>query len=216
LKSITRYQRSPFQSDYYTHVVKMYFKKTNQPTQENILERRQQFKKSNMYVLFEDNYNHRNHNPNIQMFHKVFPGVNKWIENAHRVIGKSRFAYLLQRTESYLLLNVICREFNQQFPSAPIFTIHDGLYTFNQYIPDLNSLILRRCKEITGINVGVKTKFDQIDLKPRIDDVDKVWDEIRDITTEKTYNKVRGSVFTSNLERGSNFLKKIPGRRKGD
>ena len=215
IRSINHYQHAPFQNDYYTHVIEMYFKKTKQPLQEDLMQLRQQFKKSNMYVLFEDNYNHRNHNPNIQMFSRVFPGVDRWIEQAHKVIGKSRFAYLLQRAESYLLLNIICREFHQQFPAAPIFTIHDGLYTYDQYIPDLTSLVLRRCREITGVEVGIKTKCDQIVLEPQIEDIDMVWEEIRNVTTEKAYDKVRGRVFSSNVERGADFLKKMAGLRKG-
>ena len=84
------------------------------------------------------------------MFGAVYPGVEKWINEIHRIIGKSQFAYLLQRCESYLMLNVVAREFHRQYPEAPVFSIHDALLTYDEYLPELAGIILDQFKEIIG------------------------------------------------------------------
>jgi hypothetical protein len=160
-----------------------------------------------MFVLFEDNQNHRNHNSNIRIIQKEFPGVDKWIQQAHKIIGKRRFAYLLQRAESYLLLNLACREFNQRYPNIPLFTIHDAILTHPEYIPFLTSSLIERLKTITGVVAGVKVKYPQIVPEPQIEDIETSWESISPITTIQKFNSISHSVFSSNVKRGSEFLK---------
>ena len=214
LESIRWYQESPFGQDFYTHVIRSYHQGNGERKVEIDPYLRQKLKDSIMYVLFDRNYNHRNHNPYIGMFRSVFPGVNKWIEQVHRIIGPERFSYLLQRTESYLLLNVVCREFHDLYPAAPVFTIHDAVLTDEEHHRELIRLILGRLKEITGIDVGVKTKMSVIDPELKPGDVDGVWEDISGITTEEKFIQVSAEVFSSNVERGSDFLKHPENFRK--
>jgi hypothetical protein len=143
----------------------------------------------------------------MQMFESVYPGVEKWINEVHRVIGKSQFACLLQRCESYLMLNVVAREFHQMNSEAPVFSIHDALLTYEQYLPELAGIVKDRFKEICGVKVGIKV--DQPPEVPRIDraDVNEIWKEILPVKTEKRYLEMTGSVLSSNIERGLKFLK---------
>jgi hypothetical protein len=122
------------------------------------------------------------------------------------MIGKQRFSYLLQRAESYLLLAIICKEFNEQFPEAPLITLHDGVFTTEEYVQKLNTFILKRLYEITEVFAGCKIKASQIDPKPQIQDVETEWDKIENINTEEKYLKNINGVFTSNINRGSQFL----------
>jgi hypothetical protein len=172
---------------------------------------REKLKSTMMYVLFDDNQNHRNNNQQIQIFQTVFPGVEKWINQIHKLIGKQRFSYLLQRTESYLLLGVICREFNSMFPDAPLFTIHDGVFTTEDYVRNLNGFVLKRLKELTGVLAGCKIKVSQIDPNPLIKDIEKEWHKIKGIETKEMYNKNYNGVFSSNIKRGSDFLENFSG-----
>lgn len=89
-------------------------------------------------------------NEYMKMFQKVYPGVDKWICSLHNQIGSNKFAYLLQRTESYLVLDIISREFHDKYPSIPVYTIHDAICTYEEYLPELQSLLLGRFYEITG------------------------------------------------------------------
>jgi hypothetical protein len=122
------------------------------------------------------------------------------------MIGKQRFSYLLQRAESYLLLAVICKEFNEQFPEASLITIHDGVFTTEEYVQKLNTFVLTRLHELTGVLAGCKIKSSQIDPNPQMQDVENEWSKIKSTNTKERYLKNRKGVFTSNIKRGSEFL----------
>jgi hypothetical protein len=211
LDSINRYTLSPFYMDFYTHILDRYYTYNNTPVRTVNKDDREKLKNTMMFVLFDDNQNHRNNNQQIQIFQTVFPGVEKWINQIHKLIGKQRFSYLLQRTESYLLLRVICREFNTMYPNAPLLTIHDGVFTTDEYARKLNLFVLKRLNELTGVLAGCKIKASQIDHNPQIKDVEKEWDKIKAIETEEKYNKNSNGVFTSNIKRGSDFLANFSG-----
>lgn len=208
--SITRYKQFSFSTDFYTETIKLHYSQSGIPIPLDLSIVRDELKKSMMFVLFDDNMNHRYNNSNIRLFKSTYPGVDKWICEMHNTIGKEKFAYLLQRTESYLLLNSACRDFNTKFPLAPVFTIHDSILTYPEYSPDLTSLVLKRMEEITGVSVGVKNKLHQIDPEPTIKDIDDEWSKIEKINNQKKYQKKSGGVFSSNIERGSEFLNFLP------
>ncbi len=211
IESINRYTQSPFNSDFYTHVLDRYYVYTNTPIKAVQKDDRDKLKSTMMYVLFDDNRNHRNNNNQIQIFQTVYPGVERWINQIHKMIGKKRFSYLLQRAESYLLLAVICKEFNKQFPAAPLITIHDGVFTTEEYVQNLNAFVFRRLHELTGVLGGCKIKSSQIDPNPQIQDVTNEWSKIEQINTEEKYSKNMNGVFSSNIKRGSDFLEKFSG-----
>ena len=206
IDSITNYTQAPFYLDFYTDLLNRYYTYNNIPKRVAQKEDREKLKGTMMFVLFDENKGHRNNNLQIQMFQSVYPGVEKWLNQIHTLIGKKRFSYLLQRAESYLLLNVICKEFIEQHPTAPLITIHDGIFTTKEYVRNLNGFVLRRLREITGIIAGCKIKASQIDSKPQIQDVENEWAKIEPINTEEKYLKNINGVFTSNITRGSEFL----------
>ena len=206
IESINRYTQSPFSSDFYTHVLDRYYVYNSTPSRVVQKDEREKLKSTMMYVLFDDNRNHRYHNNQIQIFQTVYPGVERWINQIHKMIGKQRFSYFLQRAESYLLLAVICKEFNEQFPEAPLITIHDGVFTTEEYVQKLNTFVLTRLHELTGVLAGCKIKSSQIDPNPQMKDVENEWLKIQSINTEERYLKNLNGVFTSNIKRGSDFL----------
>ena len=206
IDSIANYTQAPFYLDFYTDLLNRYYRYNNVPKRVAQKEDREKLKGTMMFVLFDENKGHRNNNLQIQMFQSVYPGVEKWLNQIHTLIGKKRFSYLLQRAESYLLLNVICKEFIEQHPTAPLITIHDGIFTTIEYVRNLNGFVLRRLREITGIIAGCKIKASQIDSKPQIQDVENEWAKIEPINTDEKYLKNINGVFTSNITRGSEFL----------
>jgi hypothetical protein len=106
-----------------------------------------------------------------------------------------------------MVLDAVCRDFHEKFPSQPVFTIHDAVYTYEEYLPDLQSLILERFHKTTGIRVGLKTNTEKSNPEPKQKDIDYEWAKIRSITTHKNFDKVHSGVFISNIERGAEFLK---------
>ena len=97
-------------------------------------------------------------------------------------------------------------EFDSLYTDAPLFTIHDGVFTTEEFVRKLNGFILKRLNELTGILAGCKVKSSQIDPKPQIQDVENQWAKIEHINTEEKYLKNINGVFTSNIIRGSRFL----------
>ena len=204
VKSIRDYQSAPFDKDFYLDVLESYTQTTGEVIDDSVVNR-QKLKNTMMLVLFDDNYCHRK-NKYIQMFGAVYPGVDKWINEIHRIIGKSQFAYLLQRCESYLMLNVVAREFHRQYPEAPVFSIHDALLTYDEYLPELAGIILDQFKGIIGIDVGLKVNKSPETPRFDLEDIDGIWKEIKPINTEKRFEKVADSVLQSNIDSGRLFL----------
>lgn len=205
LESIVRYHNSPFDDDFYKYLIYSNLNYTGSAV-DNYEHLRQKLKDNMMLILFDDNFNHRHHIDNINMFRKIFPGVDKWIVTLHMLIGNDSFSYLLQRTESYLILDVICKEFNEKYPLAPIYSIHDAICTYPEYLPDLKELILGRFYEITGIKVGLKLSPWIYDQEPKLGDIDEEWAKIKSVRTLNKYREANYQVFSSNIERGSRFL----------
>ena len=203
LNSFQEYIKAPYKDDFYNYTLKLSYPNISI---EEIDQYREEMKSNMMYFLFDDKKQHRKHNKYIQLLSNVYPSVDEWIRNVHSTIGKEKFAYMLQRSESYLVLNEICREFNSLNPTVPLFTIHDAILTYDEYIPDLTRLILKRCKEITGIDVGYKVFVPKIDCKPSLVDIERIWEKIKNIKTEVKFAQLEG-VFERNIFKGQNFLK---------
>ena len=207
IDNIQDYQGSPFNEDFYTHVIKA--NTDYQISTEELQKERKSLKKSTMYVLFDDDLTRRNNNPKVRYMKKCYPGVNKWLESALENIGGKELSYVLQRSESYLLLNQVSRQFNQQYPDAPLFTIHDGLYTSQEYIEPLRDLIKSTGFKFTGILPGVKIECPIMDLNPSDEDVKKYWRKARWVTNQEKFEKKKRKVFQSNIDRAKIFSKNI-------
>lgn len=63
-----------------------------------------------------------------KVFQKKFPLIYKFI-NAIKDVRYKNVAILLQRIESYLILDVVCKRIARERPSMPIYTIHDSIVT---------------------------------------------------------------------------------------
>lgn len=176
-------------------------------TPEELEKERTSFKKSTMYILFDGNQSRRKNNPKVKYMDQCYPGVNKWLELALEHIGGKELSYILQRSESYFLLNKVSRRFNYDNPNAPIFTIHDGLYTHEEYVEQLQSLISDTGLDLTSILPGVKIEYPRIEINPNIEDVDKYWKKVKWVTNQKQFDKKKRSVFRSNIDFAETFIK---------
>lgn len=206
MESISKYSSAPFYIDFYTHLIRKYNEINDNKLEGNISDLRKKLKSNMMYVLFDSNSNHRNANEFIRVFKSVYPGVNKWLETMMINIGKKELSYLLQRAESYLLLNIVSRDFSISQPNTPIFTLHDGLFTYEENIKYLDGLLKTRLSEITGVLVGTKVSNSVINPFPDINDVNDVWEKIEPITTEAKFLKKKRAVLKNNITRALDFL----------
>lgn len=90
------------------------------------------------------------HNPNIRVFAGIFPGVFKMIKKVKYGNQHNSYSILLQRLESELILDKVCKRINNAFPNIPIFTIHDSIVTTKEYVGIVQDFI----KKVIRQNVG--------------------------------------------------------------
>lgn len=63
---------------------------------------------------------------------------------------------LLQRLESKLILNIVCKQISERVPSAPLITVHDCIYTTERYADELTSIMRDTITQHIGIVPGIK------------------------------------------------------------
>jgi len=113
--------------------------------------------KGKMYTfLFAWESKHREFNPLVSAINNTFPGLNHLVENIQNKLSPKQFAYLLQRTEAYVMIDRVCKEFLELYPEAPLITLHDGLFTTEEYIDRLEAFTSKIVEEVTGKKPGVK------------------------------------------------------------
>ena len=205
MDSIRSYQTAPFETDFYKFLVGKVNSRSGQKTlDETVL--RERIKKNMRFVLFDDDPKHRNNGTYFKMFRELYPGVDKLIYDLLKEVGKTNFSYLLQRAESYIVLDVISRDFHENYPEAPVFTIHDAICTYPDYIQPLVDIANKHFLNIIGAPVELKVKQWQSDPSPSTKDINEEWAEIRPVVSLQEYQKKAHSVFQSNITRGRNFL----------
>ncbi len=206
LADFERYSNISFESDFYTQTILSSYSGI---TETELIDKRMKFKNSIMYLLFDDDRNRRSTFPNMQFLKTAYPGVNKWIEVAHSIIGKKTFALTLQRAESYLLLNKVCRVFNQLNPEAPFFTIHDSVFTTEKYETPLFQSFQNSCTEVIGINPGLKV--DKPIISSEVDDLEVtlVWNKLKNFSNEDQFEKNKRRFIPANIALGERFMKSV-------
>lgn len=205
LESIRSYQFAPFQNDFYMHLVNSGSLTPRQMTQSAIV-LRERMKDNMKYVLFDVNPKHRSNGTYMKLFHELYPGVDKWIYTLLSEKNGTEFPYLLQRAESYFVLDVVSREFHERYPTAPIISIHDAICTYPDYLPRLIEIIQNRASEVIGTPIGLKEKPWLPETFPKTVDINEEWNDIKPVNSLQKYQEKAHSVFSTNIARGRQFL----------
>lgn len=94
-----------------------------------------------------------------------YPNINSLIEKIQRINQhKSCFALLLQRVESYLLLQVGDKELLNQIPDLCFFTIHDAVVVEKSKTKEVKAILERIISEKTGLKIQFKVKLPNKDM----------------------------------------------------
>lgn len=110
---------------------------------------RKEVKQIVFLILFSSN---KKKSPQEKMFQDIFPevyGVFTEIKKGEDE-GYKDLSVLLQRMESYLFIDVICKRISKEFPEAPIFTCHDSIATTYKYEEDVKRIASEELKKATG------------------------------------------------------------------
>jgi hypothetical protein len=202
-KNIDAFLKSPFHDDFYSYLVTQFYSNSKI----NCDKEREEMKKSMMYVLFQDKFGHRNISRGVQIFKNVFPSVNEWIEQMLKFAGKSEFAYLLQRIESWFVLGNISKQFHLHLPEAPIFTIHDAILTYDQYVPEVITIARDVFLDISNREVGLKVKRPQNDPDPSVNDTEEYCMDLNRKSNAYFQKKFKHLILQSNVHAATSFLK---------
>lgn len=148
-KEFQKFRDAPFSIDFYSHIFKEIYRR-NPSTKE-----RDCIKSDIMYFLFQEERGHRVSIETINIIKRQYPFINRIVEYMNDKIGRRAFALLLQRAESYLILECVVPVFHKRYPTAPIFTIHDSVVTTEAYSDQLNEIMYEVLLENTGIKPGL-------------------------------------------------------------
>lgn len=153
MTDIREFKSMNFHIDFYQHL-------TNyldlSMTREQIKER---------FQLFLNNSGDRNRDVVSNCMRRSFPNVNRIVEfflrlkfedPQLRLKYKNPFSLLLQRIESYHLLQVGVKNFCDQFPKEPVVTIHDSVIVKKSQ----KNRMLKFLEDATEKNIGIPVRFD--------------------------------------------------------
>lgn len=86
---------------------------------------------------------------------EAYPFLKEAVKLFKPVNQHQLFARLLQRVESHLFIDLIATRINREIPDAPIFTIHDSLYTIEEF----KERVFRIVREESTAFLGFKPHF---------------------------------------------------------
>jgi len=111
---------------------------------------RQEIKSAVFQVLFTDNrFIEQEEAKPKKIFKKYFPDVYNVFAEIKRK-DKTLLPRLLQSIESYLIIDVIAKRISKEYPDAPIFTIHDSVATTEEYVNDVERIMLEELTVAIG------------------------------------------------------------------
>jgi hypothetical protein len=85
---------------------------------------------------------------------KLFPQTIDYIKQIKNEDKNTKgyFAILLQRLESYFILEKVCKRLHREHPKAPIFTKHDSVYTIEEYRLELLRIMQEESLALFGVS----------------------------------------------------------------
>ena len=90
---------------------------------------------------------------------------------------------------------------------APIFTIHDGLYTTKEYIDELTSIANTILTNLIGSTPGIKHTYETITTDPETDVIMERWKKIKVVDSKKMFSKIEHTILDNNIKMAEEFLK---------
>lgn len=161
----TGFHRFQWSTDFYQHLVGL----AKAEGAEKVFPDRTSVKKKMMMILFDDS-SYMDSDPGFKLFAKWFPeesGIISLLKQVSRDAkvnspdgeGLSFLPVLLQRLESYLVLEKVCKQIAKELPDAPIIPVHDCIMTSDQHKDDVAIILERVLEHETGNLPGI-TKED--------------------------------------------------------
>lgn len=68
----------------------------------------------------------------------------------------AKFPQLMQRIESYVIIENVCERLRQEYPDTPVVTVHDAIFTTPSHVETVRQVIREVFGEVLGVLVGFK------------------------------------------------------------
>lgn len=125
-------------------------------------QKRAQVKKYLLKLIFASPIEHhsmyKSHiGPIWEAFKACYPEVGQVVSLVKEVDYKA-ISRLLQRIESYCMLDGLCKAVNDKHPEIPLFTLHDCIITTEENIDVVEKELLAAITEIVGFTPSIKRK----------------------------------------------------------
>lgn len=210
-KGLKRYIDFDFRNDYYQFLIDEGLRLFPEfmVRHKGFVNGRDYVKKHIMNYLFDRNLLNRDNNPVVQLMNLIFPEISNYVEQFILYIGKTEFSSLLQRTESYLILDNVCVEIVKKNKDIPYFTIHDSIISTQEHLDTISNIVFETMKSVTGKPVGVKSKNYEPLTVVSDDLVNDIWKKIKIVSKEDFENK-RTYILSNNISIGKEFLLSTP------
>ena len=169
-KEVQTYRNLPFKEGFYPHL--------NNTLLDGDFDT-QKVKDNVMLLLNLKNLRKRENISLIQQFKNYFPSINLFIESLNNFKRlKSTIAILMQRSESYLFLQVGCKAVNERLPDVPFLTIHDSILIEQKYAEMTKRILEKQLYSMTGIETGINVKVIDDPMTTLEFDIEEIWREI--------------------------------------
>lgn len=117
--------------------------------------------KEQLFTVYFGNNNAVHHSPAVRLFLSIFPDV--WsLFTAVKKYEHNKLAILLQRIESFTMLDCVAKKIIKEFPEHPFITKHDSILVpdifFKEKIEDLENLIKETIELVVGHKPTLKRK----------------------------------------------------------
>ncbi|MFT3908269.1 MAG: hypothetical protein QM737_02495 [Ferruginibacter sp.] len=213
----------PWKDDLYNYIVKRAEKEGYQ----KLFPDRTTVKKKMMMILYDDGV-HMDRDSGFLLFQKWFPQEADMILFFKQLSRKKKeqlakkglkiapgtvinyLPILLQRLESKLILEDICKRISQEIPAAPLLPVHDCILTTEKYADDIKQIVGRELKKITGIEPGLTVEL--YNHQQTLDDLKKLAaDDMTEILEKKPKRSMEALTIKPPLmlqvpEKGNDWL----------
>jgi len=190
----TGFFKFKWDTDFYQHLVDL----ARAEGAEKVFPHRDAVKKKMMMILFDDG-EYMDKDKDFLLFKKWFPeeaGIVELIKTISRETkasdpddtGLNFLPILLQRVESYLILEKVCKKISKELPDAPIIPVHDCIMTTGEFADEVAEVVKKVLKKETGLEPGVTKEFGTTTVKKKI--LGKlVAEDLQDILQNKSKGK---------------------------
>lgn len=136
-------------------------------------------KKAIMLLFYDAKTIGKEYRTGFSRFKFHFPQEASVIEYFDKLSRKHETGFLpilMQRMESYLILNKVCTRITKECPDAPIIPIHDSVLTTPEYVDQVRYIMESTLLKETGLKPGIKVET-SLSIEDAIDSLEDLVEE---------------------------------------